>query len=159
MSAYGDLARDFGWKSLFRGREDAFACGGIRGWARPASLYPGETRFEIAGCTCHQELGHALLHWRRDLAHSLLERVSQVSREERHLQAAGQGPEGGELSERMETVLQEVQSCRDRLVELSDRLQSITSASSGKTARVEEQPDPPPPLAGPITWLRTYDPR
>ena len=84
MSVWQTIARDFGWKPLFKGEDNAYPCGATQGWARPISLDPSEGQFEDVGCVCHANIEHTLAAWETDLATKLRHRISQVPREARH---------------------------------------------------------------------------
>ena len=150
---WATIAQEFGWTPLMR--HTPYACGSRQGWARPASMIPGELRFEDAGCSCHTQLERALSLWRTDIVHNLLARVGEISR-----RVGGQGRMmealAGEVPEELQPVVQEVEAVRQRLELLTVRMQ----LQRDLRRRFDEPSDIPAPLAGPPVWTkRVYEPR
>ena len=147
------IAQEFGWTLLMR--HTPYECGSRQGWARPASLTPGELRFEDAGCICHTQLERALSHWRTDIVHALLARVGEISRTV-GVQVGMTEVLTGEVPEGFQPIVREVEAIRQRLEMLTVRMQ----LQRDLRRRFEEVSDMPAPLAGPPAWTKqVYEPR
>ena len=150
---WASIAQEFGWTPLMR--HTPYECGAREGWARPASMVPGEPRFNDAGCICHTQLERALLLWRSSIVQTLLARVGEISRvvgdRERMTEVLT-----GAVPEEVQPIVREVEAIRERLELLTIRLQLQRDLKR----RFDEASDMPAPLAGPLTWTkRVYEPR
>ena len=185
MSTWSNLlaiARDFNWKPVYKAEGNAYPCGALQGWARPASTLSEETGWEDAGCICHLDLEQALDDWKIEQASKLLGQVGEIIR---LVSAAAlemttkrvQLRDHNILPRNYDREVQRVEEAQARLEQLVFRLQlrkrlrnlplrnpqsligvdprDIGSAEKFAELWLGHEPiDKPAPLAEPPTWIQ-----